>query len=468
MTVLEANERASAATATILIIDDDRIILDYLGEFLRLEGHDVHAAGSCDAARAVLQDNPVQIVITDLNMPEHDGLDVLRYIRRQHPEAVPIVITAFGSINSAVEAIKLGAYDYLTKPVVDDELRIAIERTLKQQALQAENLALRQQLQRRDGLGELVGRDRKMQRVFELIEAVGPTSTTVLVTGESGTGKSMVARALHRHGDRSDGPFVEVSCGALPESLLESELFGHLKGSFTGALADKQGRFLAADGGTIFLDEIDSATPALQVKLLRVLQERQFEPVGGNQTLDVDVRVVVATNKDLRKLVEQGTFRQDLYYRINVVGIALPPLRERLTDIRPLVEHFLARFRHEHQRPVDRIDAETYKRLERYSWPGNVRELENVIERAVVLARTQTIQPDDLPPEILAEIPASPSAAVSPAADLPFADALADAEKQIILRALDRHRWNRQATADALKISRTTLFRRMRDLGLSH
>jgi len=451
--------------ANVLVLDDDRIILDSLSEFLSLEGYGVFTAGAFEQAKILLSRHDVQVVITDLNMPEINGLEFLRYVRENYPQIVVMVVTAFGSIESAVEAIKLGAYDYLTKPIIDDELRLSISRALNQQALQAENLALKKQLRERNQFCELVGRDRQIQKVFELVEAVASTSTTVLITGESGTGKTLVARAIHQRSPRRDGPFIEVSCGALPENLLESELFGHVKGSFTGAVADKTGRFLAADNGTIFLDEIDSASPALQVKFLRVLQERQFEPVGSNRTFTVNVRVIVATNKNLKKLVAEEKFRQDLYYRVNVVDLHLPPLRDRVSDIPLLAEFFLDRFRQLHQKNVQSFSPETSALLARFAWPGNVRELENAVERAVVLTRSTTIQPEDLP----AQVTEPPTAAGGES----FLDAagtleqlLQKAEKQIVHRALDRFHWNRQDTAAALGISRTSLFRKMRDLDL--
>lgn len=451
--------------ANILILDDDKIILDSLAEFLSLEGYPVVTAGEFSRAVRLLSERPIQVVITDLNMPNVDGLQFLRYVREHHPETMVIIVTAFGSIESAVEAVKLGAYDYLTKPINDDELRMSIERALAQQALVAENRALKRQLRGQNRFGEMVGRDRRMQKVFELIEAVAPTSTTVLVTGESGTGKTLVAHAIHQRSPRRDGPFVEVSCGALPESLLESELFGHVKGSFTGAVADKSGRFLAAEAGTIFLDEIDSASPALQVKLLRVLQERQFEPVGSNKTLTANVRVIVATNKNLKKLVAEEKFRQDLYYRVNVVEVGLAPLRDRISDIPLLADFFLDRFRQLHQKTVRAIHPDALGLLVRYSWPGNVRELENAIERAVVLTRGDVILPGDLPPELTE--PAANAEAINladPAGTLE--EMLLKAEKQIIRRTLDRYEQNRQLSARALGISRTSLFRKMRDLGL--
>ncbi|MCH8054516.1 MAG: sigma-54-dependent Fis family transcriptional regulator, partial [Planctomycetes bacterium] len=284
----------------ILVVDDDAIILDSLGEFLRLEGFDVDQAGDTRAALEKLARGNFKLVISDVNLPDSDGFELLRAIRQKHPEVVTILITGYGTIESAVDAIKLGAYDYLTKPIIDDEVKLAVERALQQQALLAENRTLKDQLAKRTGLEQIVGLDYKMAKIFELIESVADSRVTILLTGDSGTGKSLIARAIHQHSTRRDQPFIEVNCGAIPESLLESELFGHIKGSFTGAIADKDGKFKAADGGTIFLDEISTASPGLQVKLLRVMQERQFEAVGSNETLTTDVRVLLTTNVDLQ------------------------------------------------------------------------------------------------------------------------------------------------------------------------
>ena len=368
-----------------------------------------------------------------------------------------------------------GGVDYLSKPMVDDELRIAVEKGIRQQTLLAENTSLRRQLDQRWGLDNIIGSDPRMRRIYDIIEAVAPSRTTVLMTGESGTGKSLVARATHRNSPRSDKPFVEISCGSIPETLLESELFGHVRGLFTGAHADKTGRFLAADTGTIFLDEINSASPGMQLKLLRVLQERCFEPVGSNETIDVDVRVILATNQSLEKLVAAGDFRQDLYYRINVVSIELPPLRERIGDIRVLAEHFLEIKSSEAGRQITGFTPETVEALRRYLWPGNVRELENVVERAVVLSRSMQIGVGDLPAHVIDNSTGSllpPHA--RPGSDgpwrvdaaLPLRVALEEPEKQIILSALESNDWNRQKTADQLDINRTTLYKKIKQYGL--
>lgn len=330
-------------TARILVVDDDELILTSLSEFLRLEGYGAATARNYADASAQLAAGEFQVVIADVSMPETDGLALLKMIRNRYPDTAVVMVTGYGTIENAVEAIKRGAFDYMTKPIIDDEIKLVVERALRQQALTAENRSLRRQLAERYSLENVVGQDYKMLKVFDLIEAVADTPTTILVTGESGTGKSMIARAIHQRSNRRDKPFVEVACGALPETLLESELFGHVRGAFTGAVSDKAGKFKQADGGSIFLDEISTATPAFQVKLLRVLQDFEFEPVGGAKTQRADVRCILATNQDLAALVQQGKFRQDLYYRINVVTINLSPLRERLGDIPVLAEHFLRR-----------------------------------------------------------------------------------------------------------------------------
>ena len=452
--------------AGILLVDDDQIILDSLGGFLELEGYDVTIASSIAKAINCLKASQFNLVMTDVSMPTSDGFELLRYVRANHEEIVVILVTGYGTIEAAVEAIKLGAYDYLTKPIIDDDVRLAVQRALQQQQLLAENRHLKQALSDRYSFRNIVGQDYRMAKVFGLIDAVADSRTTVLITGESGTGKSMIARAIHSRSPRAAGPFVEVACGALTETLLESELFGHVRGAFTHAVTDKMGKFAAADNGTIFLDEVSTASPQLQVKLLRVLQERQFEPVGSNDTQTSDVRVILATNHDLRSEVSAGRFREDLYYRINVVNIELPHLRERIGDICLLAEHFLTKYLDGSNRRIDGFAPETIELMQRYNWPGNVRELENCVERAVVLCRKSIIAPDDLPPSVLQGLSAPAGALSASPSGVTLAKALEGPEQQVILARLQANNGNRQATADDLGINRTTLYKKMKKFGM--
>ena len=449
---------------SIFVVDDDKIIVDSLSEFLRLEGHDVAGGPSFADAMQALSRKPYDMVITDVNMPGADGFELLRVLKQRDPDLAVIMITGYGTIESAVEAIKMGAYDYLTKPIIDEELRLVVERALEQRSLVRQCQKLRDQLDQRFGLGTIVGHDYKMLRIFDLVEAVSESKVNVLIDGESGTGKSMIARVIHHRSDRRDGPFIEVSCGAIPESLLESELFGYVRGAFTGAVADKVGKFKAADGGTLFLDEIAAASPALQVKLLRVIQERQFEPVGSNKTENVDVRLIVATNVDLEAEATAGRFRQDLFYRINVVTISLPNLRERIGDIPLLANTFLQTYAQQSNKQVRGFTDEVLRTLQRFRWPGNVRELENVVERAVVLTRNRKIGLDDLPPKLVL------AAETRPTNDqyqpMTLKDALAEPERRVIEAALRHNDWGRQATATQLDINRTTLYKKMKRYGL--
>jgi len=442
----------------ILVVDDDEIIVTSLSEFLQLEGYGVEAASSFQEASAHLAAGAFRVVVADVSMPEVDGFELLKLVRNRYPDTAVIMITGYGTIESAVEAIKRGAFDYLTKPIIDDEIKLVIERALKQQMLMEENRSLRSQLAERYSLGNIIGHDEKMLKLFDTIEAVADTPTTVLITGESGTGKSMVARAIHQRSNRRAGPFVEVACGALPETLLESELFGHVRGAFTGAVADKAGKFKQADGGTVFLDEISTATPALQVKLLRVLQDFEFEPVGGTRTQRADVRCILATNEDLAEAVRRGDFRQDLYWRVNVVTIHLPPLRQRIGDIPLLAEHFLDNHCRRTERKIMGFQDDAMRLLQGYTWPGNVRQLENVIERAVILTKNATLAVDDLPENM--RRPAGGEGGDGQI--LPLKKALEKPEREIILRVLRTFQGSRQATAEALGINRTTLYKKMK------
>ena len=450
---------------SLLVVDDDKSILEAIADYLRSLGHRTETAASCRDAIGRMKEFPFDVVVCDVHLPDTDGFHVLEWAVQHKPETAVILLTGYGTIESAVEAIRIGAFDYLTKPVIDEELAVAIQRALGQRKIVQENKSLRAQLDERFGLSKLVGRDYKMQKLYDLIESVAETRTTVLILGESGTGKTMTARAIHQLSDRRSRPFVEVACGALPDTLLESELFGHVSGSFTGATHDKMGKFLQADGGTIFLDEVATASPSLQVKLLRVLQDREFEPVGGTKTQKVDVRLILATNKDLEQMVRDGRFRQDLYYRINVITLTQPPLRERIGDIPLLAEHYLRELNEQAGKRVRGFDEAALRLLQQYPWPGNVRELVNVVERAVVLSHGEVITPADLPENVRRQ-DAFAHAFDGCLSGTPLKSALAVPERQIILEALEANGWNRQNTARALGINRTTLYKKMKKFGI--
>ncbi|MCM8774102.1 MAG: sigma-54 dependent transcriptional regulator, partial [Candidatus Omnitrophica bacterium] len=385
----------------ILIADDEPLTRKSLYELLRFEGYNVSLANDGEEALQMVKSAPLDLIIADLKMPKVDGLELLKRVKEINPEITVVLITGYGSIETAVEAMKLGAFDYITKPIIDNEIKLVIQRIFEQKRLIEENRALKEKLDGtiRTKFYNIVGRHPKMQKIYNLIEVVAPTNATVLIQGESGTGKQLIAHALH-YGNplRKDRPFVEVSCGALPENLLESELFGHVKGSFTTAIRDRKGRFESANGGTIFLDEIDTFSPKLQVKLLRVLQQGEFERVGDSETIKVDVRVIAATNQDLTKLIKNGMFREDLYYRLNVVPILVPPLRERDEDILLLAEYFLDKYREKiRDKKIESFSSDVKEIFLTYDWPGNVRELENVIERAIILCKGNIIEKEDLP-----------------------------------------------------------------------
>jgi DNA-binding NtrC family response regulator len=448
--------------ATLLLVDDDRHLLHSMADWLRQQGYQVDTAASLNDAQAALGRKSYEIVLADIRLGEDDGFAVLTECRRNHPATSVIMITGYGSVDTAVEAIRAGAFDFLTKPLIDEELEMAIQRALNQRKVIEENRILKTQLDLRYGLGNIVGHDRRMQRIYDMIQSIADTKATVLVTGESGTGKTMIARTIHRASSRRDKPFVEVACGALPETLLESELFGHVAGAFTGAIGDKIGKFMQAHEGTIFLDEVSTASPGMQVKLLRVLQDFEFEPVGGNKTVNVDTRVILATNEDLAKAVADGRFRQDLYYRVNVINIELPSLCERISDIPLLARHFLDKIRRESGKRAADFTEPAMAALQAYRWPGNVRELQNVVERGVLLGKQDVIGLEDLPPGVAAGSPI----AVDPIGNRSLKQAMVMPERQMILEVLEAHRWNRFATAEALGINRTTLYKKMKRLGL--
>ncbi len=382
----------------ILVVDDEESIREFLDIMLRKEGYEVSLAE--DGARAIdiLKKKSFDMVISDLQMPQVTGMELLRHVRDSYPDTVFMLITAFGTTESAVEAMKLGAYDYLTKPFKIDEVRINIAQALKSRNLEVENRVLKKELKKEFNFQSIVGNSDVMHRIFELITRVAQSPTNVLVTGESGTGKEMVAKAIHYNGPLKDKPFVTVNCGAIPENLMESEMFGHKKGSFTGAIADKSGLFEVADGGTLFLDEVGELPVSIQVKLLRALQERVIRRVGGIEDTHVDVRIIAATNRELESMVKTGQFREDLYYRLNVIQLKTPPLRDRRDDIPSLALHFLKKYAQKFGRPVQAISDEAMEILKKYDYPGNVRELENIIERTVALEVGSTVLPESLPP----------------------------------------------------------------------
>ena len=388
-----------SARARILVVDDERSMQEFLEICFRGQGYDVATAGDVDTALALIDADDYDVVLSDLQMSGRSGLDLLHAVRETSPETAVILITAFATTETAIAAMKEGAYDYVTKPFKVDELRLVVEKALEKKLLSRENRRLRSELQSQLRQRDLIGTSAAMHRVYELVSQVAETRTNVLISGESGTGKELVARAIHARSDRRDRPFVAINCGAIPENLLESELFGHVKGAFTGAVSGKEGLFETADGGTLLLDEVGELPASLQVKLLRVLQERTIRRVGGTSDRRVDVRILAATNRRLEQEVAGGRFREDLYYRLNVIQIALPPLRERREDIPLLVQHFVEKYARELGKPIRGVGAAAAERLLAYPYPGNVRELENAIERAVALSRDGEIGPDALPPQ---------------------------------------------------------------------
>jgi len=447
----------------ILVVDDDPQILEVIAEVLGEGGYTVEAAPDGTKAIKSIDAEFYDLVVTDLKMPEVDGMQVLRHVVEQSPDTMCIILTGYGTIESAVEAIKAGAFHYITKPIKSDEILMVVEKALKYRHLERENILLRQQLKKKYRFENFVGDSKPIQEVFELIEKVADTDSTVLITGESGTGKELIAKAIHYNSYRRDNPMVVINCGAIPEELLESELFGHEKGAFTGAHKSRMGRFELANGGTIFLDEIGDMSPNLQVKLLRVLQEQQFERVGSTRTIGVDIRIIAATNQDLFSAVKQAKFREDLYYRLNVIPIKVPPLRQRKSDIPLLVDFFLKKFGQEKQKHVKKFTAEAMDSVLKYEWPGNVRELENLVERVIILANGDEIVLDDIPEPIRGQADTMDSPEITlPEGDIPFDHAVEEYEKRLILQALDETNWVKTKAAKLLKINRTTLIEKMK------
>ncbi len=449
--------------ASILVIDDDPGLRQSLTEILEAEGYAVAAAADGESGLRQLQGQSFNLALTDLALPGLGGMEVLQYLVEYQPECPCIIITGFGSIAGAVAAMRQGAYDYLAKPVDPTELRLLVARALEHHRLKQENMELRRQLQQRYGFANMVGQSEAITRVFELIRKVADTDSTVLILGESGTGKELIAHAIHYNSARRDGPLIPVNCAAIPESLLESELFGHERGAFTHAMRSRMGRFEQAQGGTIFLDEISEMSPALQGKLLRVLQNHAFERVGGVKTIRVDIRVMAATNQDLEELVARSRFREDLYYRLNVIPIQVPPLRERLSDVPLLVQHFLEEFSRKRKRPPKRFSPLALELLQRYPWPGNVRELENLVERLLILTENPVITVADLPENFRDMVPTTPEAlAEFPEEGTDLTAATAAMERHLILRALESTNWVKSRAARQLHLNRTTLLEKMK------
>ncbi len=441
-----------------LVVDDEEIVRESLVRWLRQDGYDAAAVGDGKAALEALRPERWAVVLLDLKMPGMDGLQVLEEARRIRPEAVYVLMTAYATVDSAVAAMKLGAYDYLLKPFDPEELSLLVQRIVSQQALVQENEALRRALKREYGFHDMISKSAAMQRVFDLARVAGRSASTILLLGESGSGKEVLARAIHAESPRASRPFVAVSCAALTETLLESELFGHERGAFTGAVSRRKGKFELAQGGTLFLDEIGDVSPKLQLDLLRVLEDRRFQRVGGSDTIEADVRVVAATNRDLARAAAGGSFREDLFYRLNVIPITLPPLRERPEDIPLLVQHFLERLSKEMQRRLDGVSPDGMAALVAHPWPGNVRELRNVLERGAVVARGPVVQAEDLGL-------ARPAAAGAPGGSAEPAT-LEDVERRHVADVLAWAGGNVTHAARALGIDRMTLYNKIKRYGL--
>lgn len=439
----------------ILIVDDEIEALALMQELFQRNGYETMAAQNGREALAKIRENEPDIMISDLIMPEMDGMALLREVREKYSDILVIMVTAHGTVETAVEAMKEGARDYVLKPIHLDEILSKVNNFAYMKRLARENEELRKELNERYNFDNIIGRTPEMMQVFNLIKDVAPVKATVLIRGENGTGKELIARAIHYSSNRRRKPLVNINCGALPENLLESELFGHVKGAFTGADKDRTGRFEQASGGTIFLDEIGEISTNLQVKLLRVLQERQFEKVGGNETIEVDVRVIAATNSDLEKAMQNGNFRQDLYFRLNVIELKVPPLRERRDDIPLLVSHFVEKHSERIEKSINVVDDSMLEVLKTHDWPGNVRELENVVERAIVLAKSDTLTTNDLPPTIAQNHHLEP--AIQFNGDQGLNDLINMYERRVISQALNDCNGNKVKAAKKLRINRSTL-----------
>lgn len=443
---------------TLLLVDDNKSNLDSLSAGFSRSGYDVSLANGGTEALEILAHNQIDVVVTDLRMPDVDGMGVLQAAIDKQPSPQVIILTAFGTVESAVDALQMGAFTYLTKPVNLNELRAQVAKAIEVAHLRKENLELRKQVDRRFGFEEMIGETREMQNMVERLRAIADTRATVLVEGESGTGKELVARALHQNSSRARKPFIPIHCAALSESLMESELFGHEKGSFTGAQQQRRGLFELAEGGTVFLDEVGEVPPAVQVKLLRVLENREFLRVGGTEPVKLDVRVIAATNRLLAEEVEEGRFREDLFYRLNVVRVDVPPLRARAADIPLMIQTFLRQFAAEHGRQDVRISRAAVEKLQQYHWPGNVRQLRNVMENLVLFHRGTELTPDDLPQELLG--------GQADQIMIPVGVPLDQIERRAIELTLEANKGNRTRAAEQLGIARRTLLRKIKELGL--
>ena len=456
------------APERILVVDDEENMVHFLTKFLRAEGFEVEGAGTGEAALERLRTAPFELVLTDLKLPDADGIEILKAARELHAETVVVLITAYGTIESAIEAMRAGAYDYVTKPFRASEILQVVNKALERVRLRREVSQLRKAVEQRFGLANLVGKSAKMQEVYTQIEKVAGARGAVLIQGESGTGKELVAKALHFNSPRKAGPFVVIDCGAIPEALQESELFGHEKGAFTGAIATKKGLFEEAHGGTLFLDEVAELAPGLQAKLLRALQDGEIRRVGGTKTLHIDSRVIAATNRDLSAEVREGAFREDLFFRLNVFPIFLPPLRERREDIPLLVGYFLDRIAQDGGKPLKQLSPEALRAMMVYPWPGNVRELEHAIERAVIQSEEETITARDLPAEILA--PGDELTVTLADSAVSYKETMArvvrDVEVRLIRRALEQSVNNRTEAARILGISRRALVYKLKEYNL--
>ncbi|MFQ5349011.1 MAG: sigma-54-dependent transcriptional regulator [Thermoanaerobaculia bacterium] len=452
---------------SILVVDDEEVLQDVLTSLLKEEGFETRSARSGAEGLALLEQEEIDLVLLDLMLPDTSGLEVLKRIRAEDPEQQIIVITAYSSIESAIDAMREGAFHYIPKPFKNEEVLLTVRKALEQRQLATENRTLREQLRQVYAFDNIIGKSKPMRKVFELIKLAAPAKSNILVLGESGTGKELVAKAIHHHSRRVGGPFVTVNSGSMPPDLLESNLFGHVKGAFTGAVANKKGLFEAASGGSIFFDEIGNIPLDTQGKLLRVIQEKEFMPLGGVDTRKADVRIIAATNADLTENVQAGAFREDLFYRLNVITIDLPPLRKRNEDIPLLVQHFLRKYAHENEKEIESVSAAAMELLLDYSWPGNVRELENVIERAVVLSTEEELGVDLLAPGVRQPGGLFPASSSVPLNGVSFNDAVGGYKRQLIIKALEATGGVQKAAAKLLQLKPTTLHEMMKRLDIS-